>query len=68
MYVEYVIGLKEGIYMDVQVKEYMDKYPEEIVAMYACLRDLILDSVTCEPEEKLWAKLQAFMLQIILSG
>ena len=35
--------------MDVQVKEYMDKYPEEIVVMYACLRDLILDSVTCEP-------------------
>ena len=46
--------------MDVQVKEYMDKYPEEIVAMYACLRDLILDSVTYEPEEKLWAKLPSF--------
>ena len=46
--------------MDVQVKEYIGKYPEEIVAMYACLRDLILDSVTCEPEEKLWAKLPSF--------
>jgi len=46
--------------MDVQVKEYMDKYPEEIVVMYARLRDLILDSVTCEPEEKLWAKLPSF--------
>ncbi len=46
--------------MDVQVKEYMDKYPEKIVAMYARLRDLIFESVTYEPEEKLWAKLPSF--------
>lgn len=46
--------------MDVQVKEYIGKYPEEIVAMYACLSGLILESVTCEPEEKLWAKLPSF--------
>lgn len=46
--------------MNEQVKEYIDKYPSEIVGMYNELRQLILDSVSCEPEETLWAKIPSY--------
>ena len=46
--------------MNEQVKEYIDKYPSEIVDMYNNLRQLILDSVSCEPEETLWAKIPSY--------
>lgn len=46
--------------MNEQVKEYIDKYPSEIVDMYEKLRKLIFDSVSCEPEETLWAKLPSY--------
>ena len=46
--------------MDVQVKDYIDKYPSEIIDMYNNLRQMIFDSVSCEPEETLWAKLPSY--------
>ena len=46
--------------MNEQVKEYIDKYPREIIDMYLNLRQIIFDSVSCEPEETLWAKLPSY--------
>ena len=46
--------------MNEQVKEYMDKYPGEIIDMYNQLRQMIFDSVSSIPEETLWAKLPSY--------
>ena len=46
--------------MNEQVKDYIDKYPSEIMDMYNELRKMIIDSVSCEPEETLWAKLPSY--------
>lgn len=46
--------------MNEQVKDYLDKYPGEIIDMYNNLRKMIFDSVSCEIEEKLWAKLPSY--------
>lgn len=46
--------------MNEQVKDYIDKYPSEIVDMYNHLRQIIFDSVSCKPEETLWAKLPSY--------
>lgn len=58
--------------MDKQVREYIDKYPREIIDMYNILRQMIFDSVSCELKETLWAKLPSYkitpkgMMQIYL--
>lgn len=49
--------------MNEQVKEYIEKYPAEIIKMYNSLRQMIFDSVSCEPEETLWAKIICFIKQ-----
>lgn len=46
--------------MNEQVREYIDKYPSEIVDMYNNIRLIIFDSVSSEPEETLWAKLPSY--------
>ena len=46
--------------MNEQVKEYLNKYPDEIVDRFHKLRQLIFDSTPCEPEETLWAKLPTY--------
>lgn len=46
--------------MNEQVKDYINKYPSEIIDMYHKLRRLIFESVSCEPEETLWAKLPTY--------
>lgn len=46
--------------MNEQVKDYIDKYPSKIIDMYSNLRKMIFDSVSCEPEETLWAKLPSY--------
>ncbi len=46
--------------MNEQVKEYLNKYPDEIVDMFHKLRQLICDSAPCEPEETMWAKLPTY--------
>lgn len=46
--------------MNEQVKEYIDKFPGEIIDMYNNLRQMIFDSALCEPEETLWAKIPSY--------
>ena len=46
--------------MNEQVKNYVDKYPSEIIDMYNDLRKIIFDSVSCELEETMWAKLPSY--------
>lgn len=46
--------------MNEQVKDYIEKYPSEIINLYTNLRQMIFDSVSCEPEETLWAKLPSY--------
>ncbi|MBQ8821753.1 MAG: DUF1801 domain-containing protein [Lachnospiraceae bacterium] len=46
--------------MNEQVKAYVEKYSGEIIDMYNNLRKMIYDSVSCEPEETLWAKLPSY--------
>ena len=46
--------------MNEQAKEYIEKYPKEIIDMYSNLRQIIMDSVSYEPEETLWAKLPSY--------
>lgn len=50
----------EAIQMNEQVKGYLEKYPHEVIEMYNALRQLIFDSVSCEPKEILWAKLPSY--------
>ena len=46
--------------MNEQVKEYIDKYPNNIIEMYNILRNLIFDSISSEPQETMWAKLPTY--------
>ena len=46
--------------MNEQIKNYIDKYPSEIIDLYNILRQLIVESVSCKPEEILWAKLPSY--------
>lgn len=46
--------------MNEQVKDYIDQYPGEIIDMYNNIRQMIFDSVSCKPEETLWAKLPSY--------
>lgn len=46
--------------MNVQVREYVSRYPEEIIALYEELRQIIFDSAPRAPEETLWAKLPTY--------
>ena len=50
--------------MNEQVKEYIDKYPSEIIDMYLDLRKMIFDSVSCEPEETLWARIPSYICKV----
>lgn len=49
--------------MNEQVKDYIDKYPSEIIDMYNDLRKLIFDSVSSQPNETLWAKLPSYYVE-----
>lgn len=46
--------------MNEQVREYIEKYPSEIIGMYNTLRKLIFDSASSEPQETMWAKLPSY--------
>lgn len=48
--------------MNELVKEYLEKYPREVIEMHNALRQLIYDSVSSELEETLWAKLPSYYL------
>ena len=46
--------------MNKQVREYIDKYPSDIIDMYNILRKLIFDSASSMPQETMWAKLPSY--------
>ena len=46
--------------MNEQIKEYIDKYPNDIIDMYDTLRKLIYDSTSSEPRETMWAKIPSY--------
>ena len=46
--------------MSEQIKEYLEKYPSEIIEIYNTLRKLIFDSAPSEPQETLWAKIPSY--------
>ena len=46
--------------MNEQIKEYLEKYPSEIITMYNTLRKLIFDNEPSEPQETLWAKIPSY--------
>ena len=49
--------------MNDNVKEYIDKFSDEIKQLYYQLRKIIYDSVSWEVEEKLWAKLPSYYVE-----
>ena len=46
--------------MNEQIKEYLDRYPDDIRQLYERLRQLIYAGSSCEPVETLWAKLPSY--------
>lgn len=48
--------------MNEQIKEYIAKYPSDIIEMYNALRQLIFDSVPSKPQETMWAKLPTYSI------
>ncbi|MDD6252213.1 MAG: DUF1801 domain-containing protein [Oscillospiraceae bacterium] len=46
--------------MNEQVRDYIEKIPSEIIDMFNDLRRIIFDSISCEPEETLWAKIPSY--------
>lgn len=48
--------------MNKQIKEYIDKYPIDIIDMYHVIRKLIFDSALSEPQETMWAKLPTYSI------
>ena len=46
--------------MNEQVKEYVSKYSDDIIALFMKLRQIIMDSASAAPEETLWAKLPSY--------
>ncbi len=46
--------------MNEQVREYIEKYPIEIIDMYNALRKMIFDSASSEPQETMWAKIPSY--------
>ena len=53
------IAIEVGLKYE-QVKEYLNKYPNEIIDMYNALRKLIFDSASSEPQETMWAKIPSY--------
>lgn len=45
--------------MNEQVKEYLDKYSDDIIAMFNDIRQILMKMKPL-PEEKLWAKLPSY--------
>lgn len=41
-------------------REYLNKYPSEIIHMYNELRKIIFASVSPRPDERLWAKIPSY--------
>ena len=50
--------------MNEQVQAYISTFPPEINQLFRQLRQLILDSAPCAPEETLWARLPSFYVGV----
>lgn len=48
--------------MNENIQNYIDKYSEEVQVLFSEIRELIIKSVPCKLEEKLWAKLPSFYI------
>lgn len=48
--------------MNTDIKQYIEKYPSEIIAMFFELRELLYASTDNELEETMWAKLPSYYL------
>lgn len=46
--------------MNTDIKNYIEKYDVDIQNLFLQLRQLIFQSVSCEIEEKFWAKLPSY--------
>lgn len=46
--------------MNKDIENYLEKYNEKIKAIFYDVREIIIKSVSCEIEEKLWTKLPSF--------
>lgn len=46
--------------MSEDIQNYINQYSDEIQQLFIKLRDEIINSVSCEIEERLWAKLPSF--------
>lgn len=49
--------------MNEEIQNYIKKYSDEIQWLFNDIRQLIIHSVSCEVEEKLWAKLPSFYVE-----
>ena len=46
--------------MNDSIREYLEKYPSEIVDMFFILRQLIFDSTSDDTRELMWAKIPSY--------
>ena len=46
--------------MNDEIKLFLKKYPNEIIVLFEKIRQIIIDSVLVEVEEKMWAKLPSY--------
>lgn len=49
--------------MNETIENYIKSYNQEIQALFSEMRQLIMKSVPCRVEEKLWAKLPSFYVE-----
>jgi poly(A) polymerase Pap1 len=52
----------EDLFMNDEVQSYMIKYSDEIQSLFLKVRRIVMQSVPCELEEKMWAKLPSYYL------
>ncbi len=46
--------------MNEQIREYIEKYPDEIITMYNILQNIIMDSSSVKLQEIMWAKMPSY--------
>lgn len=46
--------------MNEQVQSYIGKYPPAVIELFRQLRQAVIDSAPCAPEETLWARLPSY--------
>ncbi len=49
--------------MKEEVQEYTQKYSDDIQKLFIDLRNLVYQSIPCEIEEKLWAKIPSYYVE-----